>query len=226
MDNGTEPFYYAAFIVSDLLDNSVNNERTNFDFPINEAEDEDNDETFDSAEISLSKIRRHAIKTIENLISDYINEVRTLKVETYRTVIEAELPQYRAVLNRKAENIKKLQAGLSKQSLDIELYKIESEWKTEVKKQGIELIEKKKDITNLDEYHKLYEGYLTELNDIGQSELARYIIHRKSVIDLLDFLISKEGDDDKYANEDLVHSLFFLFGLPPMLSHITNRICG
>lgn len=209
LDNGTEPFYYAAFIVSDLLDNSVNNERTNFDFPINEAEDEDNDETFDSAEISLSKIRRHAIKTIENLISDYINEVRTLKVETYRTVIEAELPQYRAVLNRKAENIKKLQAGLSKQSLDIELYKIESEWKTEVKKQGIELIEKKKDITNLDEYHKLYEGYLTELNDIGQSELARYIIHRKSVIDLLDFLISKEGDDDKYANEDLVHSLFF-----------------
>ncbi len=208
-DNGTEPFYYAAFIVSDLLDNSVNNERTNFDFPINEAEDEDSDEIFDSTEISLSKIRCHAIKTIENLISDYINEVRTLKVETYRTVIEAELPQYRAVLNRKTENIKKLQAGLSKQSLDIELYKIESEWKTEVKKQGIELIEKKKDITNLDEYHKLYEGYLTELNDIGQSELARYIIHRKSVIDLLDFLISKEGDDDKYANEDLVHSLFF-----------------
>lgn len=59
-------------------------------------------------------------------------------------MIEAELPQYRAVLNRKTENIKKLQAGLSKQSLDIELYKIESEWKTEVKKQGIELIEKKK----------------------------------------------------------------------------------
>ena len=67
-----------------------------------------------------------------------------MKVETYRTVIEAELPQYRAVLNRKTENIKKLQAGLSKQSLDIELYKIESEWKTEVKKQGIELIEKEK----------------------------------------------------------------------------------
>jgi len=206
-DNDSVPFYYAAFVVSDLLDRSVNNERTSFDFPTNE-EDDDND-VFDAAEISLSKIRRHAISTIENLISDYINEVQTLKIETYRTVIDSELPQYKAVLCRKSEQVKKLQSGLSKQNLDIELYKIESEWKTEIKKQGIELIEKKKDITSLDEYHELYEGYLTALNDIGQSELARYITHRKSVIDLLDFLISKEGESDKYANEDLVHSLFF-----------------
>lgn len=208
LDNGSEFFYYAAFVVSDLLDNSVNNERTNFAFPTNETEEDDED-TSDTDEISLSKIRRYSINAIENLISDYINEVRTLKVETYRTVIEAELPQYRAVLHRKTEEIKKLQTGLSKQNLDIELYKIEAEWKTEVKKQGVELIEKKKDITNLDEYYKLYEGYLTELNDIGQSELSRYIIHRKSVIDLLDTLICKEGENDKYANEDLVHSLFF-----------------
>lgn len=206
-DNDSAPFYYAAFVVSDLLDKSVNNERTSFSFPTNE-EDEDND-IFDTAEISLTKIRRYAINSIENLISDYINEVRTLKVETYRTMVEAELPQYKAVLYRKTEQVKKLQAGLSKQNLDIELYKIESEWKTEVKKQGIELIEKKKDITSLDEYHKLYEGYLCDLNDIGQSELARYITRRKSVIDLLDFLTSKEGKEDKYANEDLVHSLFF-----------------
>lgn len=209
LDNGSAPFYYAAFIVSDLLDRSVNNERTSFYFPTNETEDEDSDDVFDTSEISLSKIRRHAINTIEKLISDYINEVRTLKVETYRTVIESELPQYKAVPHRKTEEVKKLQSGLSKQNLDIELYKIEAEWKTEIKKQGIELIEKKKDITSLDEYHKLYEGYLTELNDIGQSELARYITHRKSVIDLLDFLTSKEGKEDKYANEDLVHSLFF-----------------
>lgn len=123
------------------------------------------------------------------------------------------MPQYRAVLNRKTEEIKKLQAGLSIHNLDIELYKIESNWKIDVKRKGTELIEKKKDITNLDEYNQLYAEYLTELNDVGMSELARYVIHRKSIIDLLDLLISKEGEEDKYANEELVHSLFFLFGL-------------
>lgn len=208
-NNGSEPFYYAAFVVSNLLDNSVNNERTSFDFPINETEDEDNEDIYDTSEISLSKIRKCVINTIETLIDDYINEVRNLKLDNYRLVIESELPQYRAVLNRKTEEIKKLQAGLSTHNLDIELYKIESNWKIDVKRKGTELIEKKKDITNLAEYNQLYAEYLTALNDVGMSELARYVIHRKSIIDLLDLLISKEGEEDKYANEELVHSLFF-----------------
>lgn len=200
----TSPFYYAAFVVSELLDRSVNNERTNFCFPTNEEEEEEETE-----EISLSKIRRHAVNAVESLIADYLNDVQSQKVEIYRTVIDTEMPQYRAVLNRRPEQVKKLQAGLSKQNLDIELYKIEADWKADIKKQGIELIEKKKDITNLDEYQDLYERYLTGLNEIGQSELARYVTHRKAIIDLLDYLVSKESDEDKYANEDIVHSLFF-----------------
>ena len=201
----SSPFYYAAFIVSELLDRSVNNERTNFCFPTNEEEEEEEE----TEEISLSKIRRHAVNAVESLIADYLNDVQNQKVEIYRTVIDTEMPQYRAVLNRRPEQVKKLQAGLSKQNLDIELYKIETDWKADIKKQGIELIEKKKDITNLDEYQDLYESYLTGLNEIGQSELARYVTHRKAVIDLLDYLVSKESDEDKYANEDIVHSLFF-----------------
>lgn len=174
-------------------------------FPTNEEEEEEEE----TEEISLSKIRRHAVNAVESLIADYLNDVQNQKVEIYRTVIDTEMPQYRAVLNRRPEQVKKLQAGLSKQNLDIELYKIETDWKADIKKQGIELIEKKKDITNLDEYQDLYESYLTGLNEIGQSELARYVTHRKAVIDLLDYLVSKESDEDKYANEDIVHSLFF-----------------
>lgn len=206
LDKGSTPFYYAAFVVSDLLDKSVNNERTSFCFPTNDDED---DEEMETEDITLSKIRRHSIECIENLISDYLNEIRTQKVETYRAVINTEMPQYRAVLNRRTDQVKKLQSGLSKQSLDIELYKIETVWKTEIKEQGIDLLERKKDITTLDEYKQLYEGYLTGLNEIGETELARYITHRKSVIDLLDVLISKDDKNDRFANEDLVHSLFF-----------------
>ena len=205
VSNGNSTFYYAAFVVSDLLDNSVNNERTSFTFPTT---DEDDDEE-NNEEISLSKIRKYTVVSIEKLISDYLDEVRMQKVETYRNIIDEDMPQYRAVLNRKLEFVKRLQSALPKQNLDIELYKIEAQWKTEVKEQGIDLIEKKKDVTTLDEYKRLYESYLSELNEVGQSELSRYITHRKSIIDLLDFLISKETEDDKFANEDLVHSLFF-----------------
>ena len=61
----------------------------------------------------------------------------------------------------------------------------------------------------MDEYKQLYEDYLTDMNEIGQAEQARYVVHRKSIIDLLDILTSKDGLEDKYSNEDLVHCVFF-----------------
>lgn len=198
-------FFYAAFVVSEVLDSSVNNERTGFTFPSND--DDDDDEN--AEEISLSKIRRKAVATIESMIADYIEQARNKKIESYRDVVNTELPQYRAVLSHKAEKVKKLPANLNRQDLDYELYKIEAEWKADIKRMGAEILEKKKDVTTMDEYKQLYEEYLSGMNEIGQSELARYVVHRKSIIDLLDILTSKEGLEDKYANEDLVHCVFF-----------------
>ena len=197
-------FYYAAFVVSEALDEYVSNERTGFTFP-----DVDDEEDDSLEEITLSKIRRQAVLTIESMISDYIEQARNQKIENYRDIINSELPQYRAVLSHKAERVKRLPANLNKQDLDYELYKIETDWKAEIKRMGTEILEKKKDVTTMDEYKQLYDEYLTGMNEIGQSELARYVVHRKSIIDLLDVLTSKKGLEDKYSNEDLVHCVFF-----------------
>lgn len=201
-NNGS--YYYAAFVVSRVLDECVSNERTGFTFP--DVDDEEDEKT---EEITLSKIRRKAVSIIESILSDYIEQARNHKIETYKDVVNAEMPQYKVVLAHKAEKVKRLPANLNRQDLDYELYKIESDWKAEIKKKGAEIIEKRKDVTTIDEYKQLYESYLTEMNEIGQAELARYVVHRKSIIDLLDVLTSKDGLEDKYANEDLVHCVFF-----------------
>lgn len=203
-DGEIQNFYYAAFVVGGILDSSVNNERTGFLFPTNEEVEDD-----DVIEISLPKIRRTAVGAIESLISDYIDQVRTKKVDSYRAIVEKELPQYRAIMTRKADKVKRLAAGLNNHELDIELYKIEADWKTEIKQLGLEMIERKKDITTKPEFEELYETYLSELNEVGQAELARYIIHRKSILDLLDYLTRLDDNYDKYANENLVHNIFF-----------------
>lgn len=202
---GDESFYYAAFVVSKALDEYVSNERTGFNFP--DLDDDEDDEN--AEEITLSKIRRKAVATIEAMIAEYIENARSRKIENYREVINTEMPQYRAVLTYKEDKVKKLDANLSKQELDYELYRIESDWKADIKKLGVEILEKKKDVTTMDEFKQLYDEYLTGMNEIGQSELARYIVHRKSIIDLLEILTSKDGLEDKYANEDLVHCVFF-----------------
>ncbi|RAI97695.1 histidine kinase/DNA gyrase B/HSP90-like ATPase [Chitinophaga skermanii] len=198
-----QTFYYQIFIVGDFLDNNVNEERTNFNF---KADDED--ETLDIKEITLAKIRKGAITLVEDILSEFLKQARVEKLAKYIPIIETEFPNYFAVINHNKEKVERLPAGLSKSELDLKLYEIESDWRINVKKDGVELLKKKKDITNLDEYKELYEKFLGEFNEIGQSDLARYVVHRRAVIDLLDQLIELNSKD-KFAHEDIVHSLFF-----------------
>lgn len=198
-----DSYYFQVFIVSDFLNKNVNEERTSFNFTLEEDTDE-----IDHKEITLSRIRKAAIICIEDLLSTFLKQIRNEKLAVYYPIIENEFPNYNSVINYNKELVEKLPIGLSKNELDIKLYEIESQWRIKVKTEGIDLIDKKKDITSLSEYTELYNRFLTEFNEIGQSDLARYIIHRRSVIDLLDKLIEL-NQDEKFTNEDLIHSLFF-----------------
>jgi hypothetical protein len=202
-------FYYQAFVVGKVLDEHVDQERIGFNFPSEEPdddEDKEKDTLFD--EITLSKVRKGAMQAIEDLLQDYLDEVRQKKIDNYKPIILDELPQYKSVFEHRQEDIRKLQPNLPKNKLDIELYKIEVDWKLEVKEEGARLLEEKKDVTNLDQYKARYEKFLSDFNDIGKTDLARYIVHRKSIIELLEYLLNPVNQD-KFSDEDLIHSLFF-----------------
>ena len=196
-------FYYQAYVVGDLLDEYVDTERIGFNFP--EGNDEEEEESFD---LSLAKLRRASIVCIEEILEDYLNDVRSQKVESYKPIVNEELPQYKSTLYHRRDEVLKLPPNLTKDKLDIELYKIESKWRLEVKEEKICILEDKKDVTNHEEYVKRYEKFMTDFNEIGKSDLARYVVHRKTIIELLENLIEKNSEN-KFENEDLVHSVFF-----------------
>jgi hypothetical protein len=196
-------YYYHAYVVSPFLNEHVDTERVGFNFPTDDEDDESKPQ-----EITLSKIRNKSVEEIEELLKDYLTAVRETKIDNYRPVVNDELKQYRAVFNHRLADVKLLPPNLSKQNLDIELYKIESNWKIEVKKEGIKLLEDKKDIQNLDEYKVRYEKFLEEFNEVGQADLARYVVHRKTVIELLEEFLNINANA-KFTDEDLMHSIFF-----------------
>lgn len=203
IDKEGQHFFYQAYVVGDLLDEHVDTERIGFNFP--DGNEEEDDESFD---VNLAKLRRAAIESIEELLKDYLSQVRSLKVENYKPTIDEELPQYRSTLHFKKDEVAKLPPDLSKDKLDIELYKIESKWRLEVKEEKIKLLDEKRDITNHEEYTKKYEKFLNEFNEIGKSDLARYVVHRKTIIELLENLI-EQNKEDRFENEDLIHNVFF-----------------
>ena len=195
-------FFYQAHVVSDILDENVDTERIGFVFPDGDEEEEE------SIDINLAKVRRSAIKCIEELLSDYLGNVRELKIESYKPIINEELPQYKSTMHFKSEEVKKLPPNLSKEQLDIELYKIDASWRLEVKQEKIKLLTDDKDVTTREDYKLKYEKFLSDFNEIGKSDLARYVVHRKTIIELLEQLIETNGEG-KFENEDLIHSVFF-----------------
>ncbi|EJG03401.1 ATP-binding protein [Flavobacterium sp. F52] len=194
-------FFYQAHVVSEILDENVDTERIGFVFP-------DDDEDDDSVDINLTKIRKASIKCIEELLSDYLGNVRELKIDSYKPIINEELPQYKSTMHFRYEDVKKLPPNLSKEQLDIELYKIDADWRLEVKKEKIKLLSDNADVTTREDYKVKYEKFLSDFNEIGKSDLARYVVHRKTIIELLEQLIETSGDG-KFENEDLIHSVFF-----------------
>ncbi|MBZ5857759.1 ATP-binding protein [Flavihumibacter profundi] len=199
----TQNIYYQIYIVSQLFDETVNQERIGFDFPNGEDEEDEEDDV-----ITLSQIRKKAINCIEVLLEDYLNDVREKKVTKYMPTVHDEMPQYRAVWHHKPEEIRRLPPNLTVDKLDIALYKIEADWKIEIKETRSELLEESKDIQNLEGYKERYKRFLTEFNELGKSDLARYVVHRKSVIELLENLLQL-NNENKFSDEDIIHSIFF-----------------
>lgn len=195
-------FYYQAFVVGDVLSKWVNQERTKFDFP-----DDDEDEEADE-KLTMRGLRANAVETIEFMLRDYLSDVRERKLEVYRPRINDELPQYRSIVSHRPEAVKRLQPNLPKEKLDVELYKIESNWKVEMMERSSVFFTEDKDITKLPVYQQKYERLIDEFNEIGKTDLARYVVHRRTVIDLLEKFIGMT-EEGKFVSEELIHTIFF-----------------
>jgi hypothetical protein len=134
--------------------------------------------------------------------------IREQKFTAYKNHISESAPQFKPIVKYKPDAIKRLQPNLSGNKLNLELFKLQSELELEVKKLGEDVLGDKKSIQSTDEYIAKYNDYIEKFNDIGKSNLAKYIVHRKAVIELLDLFLGID-DDGKYQTEDTIHNIFF-----------------
>lgn len=204
INDGEKDFVYSAYISSSLLDDIVNDERTDFNYKMLSGDLINNDV------ITKREIEDGILKVISNHLKDYIEPIKKEKKEYIEGYIKKEKPQYRPLLKYKENEIEKIRRNLNKDELELELFKIQQQFQYEVKKQGEEFLDKNriKDIKKLDEYKEKYLEYIEKENEIGKSTLAGYIVHRKVIIDLLEKSMGYD-DSNKYELESYVHNLIF-----------------
>lgn len=196
-------FVYHTYITGNFLDENVDSDRTDFSLHI-----EENDDEKDDNEITLRKIRSKTIESVEGLLEKYLEKVRSKKFEEYEQHIYQDAPQFKTILKYEPEAIKKMPPNLKGNKLDIELFKVQGKLEAAVKELGNKVLNNGSSFENTEEYKKSYSDYIEKFNDIGKANLARYIVHRKSVIDLLDKFIGLD-EDDNFQTEDTIHSIFF-----------------
>lgn len=202
-DDQGEQFVFRTYVSGPYLDAKVSAERTAFMFM------EEADLNFPE-ELTREELDAEVIQALKQVAEPYTTQLREEKRQVIEDFIQQDAPQYRFQLqDRYRERLERIPANISRDQLDIELYKAQRDIELEHRKRAAEI---KKVPLNTEggapEYTALYKQYLDEENELGKAALAKYVVHRRTILEMLDTAL-KVQESGSYAREDLVHSLIY-----------------
>ena len=195
-------FVYNGYITSKYLDEKVNRERTAFDIAENQGSL--------LGDISKNDIISEAAKLLIPYLEadiEIYNENKKAKIEKF---IFNKNPRYRLLLSKYPECISSILLSDDDEKLELELFKQEQQYKLKLKQEGKELQKVIKENKNAKDIVSKSTAYAEKLSEMGKSSLAEYIVHRKSVLDLLEGNLKyQDSDGHSYGYEESIHQLVF-----------------
>lgn len=193
-------FVYNGYITSTYLDENVNRERTSFNIEDTQLS------TFN--QVTKSEIISTAMDHVLTYLRDDLIAYNSNKREKIERFIHNVNPRYRLLLRRYPECIDNIMISEDEEKLELELFKQEQQYKLKLKEEGKELEKTIKGNVNAADIMKKTTAYAEKLSEMGKSNLAEYILHRKAVLDILENNL-KYQDDNRYAYEESIHQMVF-----------------
>lgn len=217
--NDDGEFAYSGYITGKLLDENINSERTEFAFSKIEQSDTDED-FFEQLEledediiksVSKKEIISAAIPIIREFLKEEISAYNVQKKDRIENYVYCQNPRYRFLIKHNKECIDRIPLTHDDEKLELELFKQEQTFRLQLKKEQKEyLCDDVDSIQDYSEYENKCSGYLQKISDLGKSDLADYVMHRKVMLDILaNNLKFKDDIKRKYALEKSVHNLIF-----------------
>ncbi|MCY7333125.1 MAG: hypothetical protein LH649_10815 [Pseudanabaena sp. CAN_BIN31] len=201
-DNEENTFTYLAYVTGEYLDERVNPERTNFNMTSSSEIDFPD-------EITLDELKKETISQIKNYLAPWLEDIKGTKFLEVQRFVTTKAPQYRSLLRHHPELLDNIELGLSEDKLDLALYKLNAKVTLEIKELSQDFLSATLDNFNsYPEYAQRYNRFIEQFNDFGKANLAQYIVHRKTLLELLDSHL-KRDEDGNYKLEKHVHELIF-----------------
>jgi hypothetical protein len=206
IDDEGKAYGLRVLVSGDYLDRHLDQTRTSVTFQSEggDFEDEQLINKADLLEIIGAGVRER--------FSSEINETIAIRDRQLQELVR-EMPEYRILSHPKyrGQVLRRVRLSGSRAVIDAELWKelreIESQHKVEGSK-----IRALLDAGLEHEYRKRLEEYTETENELGKSQLAKYIVHRRVILDLLERSLQKLIQDEKYGLEQDLHNLVFPMG--------------
>lgn len=195
LEMGGESFWWLSLVESPALDRAVNSERDAFQLP------EDSGSLF-PGQLSMQSIRRELKPIILRRLEPYIKPIKERTAEQVSKFIQDRAPEYRHLVALRPDIIDTLPPDLPDEKLDAELHRLNYKIEADLRERGRELLRSEE--TDRSKYNE----FLSEENAIGKANLAKYIVHRRVIIDLFEKALARRPDGG-YAVEEAIHGIIF-----------------
>jgi hypothetical protein len=194
-------FVYAGYVSGDILNDTVNSERTAFSLP-------DEASLVFPDEIGWDDISTGALNEATSFLRPATEPIRENKQVRIRSFISEKAPQYKPLLKHRGGALELLPADISDDRLDLELYKIERDYDVDLREQQSKLLKEIEQPSQSDDFENQYVQFLEEWNEAGMSKLARHVAYRKATLHFLERNLQLT-EAKKYAREEAIHRLIF-----------------
>lgn len=202
---GGESFYYAGYVQSPVLDESVNVERTRFSL----IDTEDDLIGLGTVSISWPAIKRRCNEAVYEFLKKEIEVLKKTKEDRINDVLSSDLPGLGYVKNSNAKDLEDIPVDATEEEIAREVAMIHLKNRTESEKEAEALIERLN--VNDSSIHNIYLQCVEKLQHLGQvyaGDLAQYVAGRASVLHLFSRLL-QIGESGKFEYEKTLHSLVF-----------------
>jgi hypothetical protein len=197
-------FFISAYVKSDYLNRNLLVMRDEFTIPKTE-KDKD---AFNN--ISFDEINKAVAEKVKSQFDTELNHLNEEHKQSYIDfILSGEGIEYRHLLEHSTlfNNIKPAPTNEEKELVLHKLnYELEKQQKVRINKFLNEKIDR---IQNKEEYKEFFEELLENENDLGKSKLINYMLHRKTVLKVLEKFIAIQNSGT-YKLEADIHDIFFI----------------
>lgn len=203
-DEARREFVCAVYVNSPILDAAVNQERTDFSLL------KEDDTFLFNKEISLTDIRQAVRDACKEYLTPYTTPLAKLKKERIEQFISNEGVMYRPIIKHLENKLDEIDPDADDREIDKRLYEGYYELQIKLRDEGQSLLQEATKVTdeNLEAYKKRFNEYFEKITEANSADLARYVCHRKAIIEFLKNQLNLQPDG-KYSREGQIHSIIF-----------------